>query len=105
MRKKLVGALAALLAGAGLGTAEAPPLVPTPAVALPAPSAVAPVPAVSAYPGDGSCGEAPCAADCCDNSTCVWLSADYLLWWVKNGPQPLPLLTTAATAPADLWLP
>jgi hypothetical protein len=25
---------------------------------------------------------------------CFWTSAEYLLWWVKNGPVPTPLLTT-----------
>jgi hypothetical protein len=26
----------------------------------------------------------------------VWLSADYLLWWVRNGPLPVPLVTTGS---------
>jgi hypothetical protein len=29
----------------------------------------------------------------------VWADAEYLMWWVKSGPQPLPLVATAAGAP------
>src|SRR5260370_27094553 len=34
-----------------------------------------------------------------------WITNDYLLWWVKPGPQPLPLVTTGPTAPVDFSTP
>lgn len=29
--------------------------------------------------------------------SCLWFSADYLLWWFKNSPVPVPLITTTST--------
>ncbi len=32
------------------------------------------------------------------NAPCFWASAEYLLWWVKNAPEPTPLVTTGSLA-------
>ena len=33
-----------------------------------------------------------------DRPSCVWVGADYLLWWTKAAPVPTPLLTTGSAA-------
>jgi hypothetical protein len=43
----------------------------------------------------------PCApppAEEHDQRPIVWASADYLLWWIKKGPEPIPLVTTGSSA-------
>ncbi len=63
----------------------APPKAPAPADPLP------PAPPASACGAlDGAC----CAEPVAPAGPRVWASAEYLLWWVKNGPLPTPLVTT-----------
>jgi hypothetical protein len=60
---------------------------------LPAPGHVAEAPLLY----DGGCGPGcfACARNCAD-PTRFWASAEYLYWWIKEGPLPVPLLTTGA---------
>src|SRR4051812_32561347 len=74
MRRRLFATAVALLAAASLAPAQdygpASPLGAT----------------------DGRTGGCPgCASP-------FWASAEYLLWWVKAGPLPLPLIATGSTA-------
>jgi hypothetical protein len=90
MRNGFFAAIGALALG---GTAAFGQASPAPAPALPA--AAPPAPAAS------SCDlRAPAACD--DGQRDGWgrvaLSADYLLWWVRKGPTPGPLLTLGSTA-------
>ncbi|MBY0525963.1 MAG: BBP7 family outer membrane beta-barrel protein [Gemmataceae bacterium] len=39
---------------------------------------------------DGVC----CDGTCCGSGTCLYGSAEYLLWQIRNGPLPVPLATT-----------
>jgi hypothetical protein len=81
MSKRLVGSVVALLTSAGLALAQAP--------AAPS-AAIAPV--------DGSCAAPCCPCQPCDSacdSSRIWLSAEYLLWWFKDSPLPVPLVTTS----------
>jgi hypothetical protein len=46
-----------------------------------------------------------CAPLCCPPCCCcpcrkprLWATAEYLLWWIDDGPVPLPLVTTSTTA-------
>jgi hypothetical protein len=112
MRNGLLGSLAALLAGAGLICAEPPAVVEqtgaaeTKANASPAPPP--PDPSRSPYwpnplalldcappavpiPEAGCAGGAPLA-----QGELFWANAEYLLWWVRNGPLPTPLVTTGS---------
>lgn len=100
--------VAALVFGAGAVRAQEPapaalPAAP-PAVAVPAPEAIAapPVP-LPAPPA------APLAAPAFHPywgpaepynawSNRMWISNEYLLWWVKNGPLPVPLITASSAA-------
>jgi hypothetical protein len=72
----------------------------------PPPSPVNPVSPVPSDPGDfcvpSDCGGPSCCADgCCGWGGCCnqgdghlwWFTAEYLLWWTKNGPAPV-LVTT-----------
>jgi hypothetical protein len=50
-------------------------------------------------PGHGpSCSNGPSCPNCGTTEETsgpkCWVSAEYLLWWIKNSPQPLPLVTT-----------
>jgi hypothetical protein len=48
----------------------------------------------------GCCGEGccpGCGCECCGDGSCWWASAEYLLWWTKNGPAPA-LVTTGPTS-------
>jgi hypothetical protein len=107
MRKGLLAAAAGLIAQAGLAWGQAPaplpPLrpqnMPARAVEKSAPSGTqqvsfvseAPIPVdsdvvPSEWEGDGCECERPSGPRC-------WGGADYLMWWVRNGPTP-PLVTT-----------
>src|SRR5262245_9985124 len=47
---------------------------------------------------DCCCPCEPCCDSCCGPR--LWVSAEYLLWWIKDGPFPVPLATTgSATDP------
>ena len=85
MRHGFIVALTACLTGAGAALAEAP--------AAPVPSTP---PAVDArQPEAPGCPE-------CDAPVCgprVWGGAEYLLWWIKDAPVPVPLVTTGPSTP------
>src|SRR5437763_13005601 len=119
MWKKWIAALASAAAGTGLAAAQAPTTS-----GLVRPSSYSPngptsaalfeerrLPDVVKPPSAPPPGPTPCAApvddDCCVPRT--WVSAEYLLWWLKDGPVPSPLLTTGdptdPVAPAALGQP
>jgi hypothetical protein len=79
MRKGLPGSLVVLLAGAGWALGQGPP----PGNLVPVPD---PHPAWAAEDGHVSPWVGPAEDGGC--KTRVWASADYLMWWVKNGPLP-----------------
>jgi len=72
-------ALAILVLSSGLATAQAPPAV---VEVLTPPETT--LPAVD--------GPAP-------RGSRVWLSGDFLLWWIKEAPVPVPLVTTGPFDP------
>src|SRR5438552_18864506 len=105
MRNGLLGSLAVLLVGAGLGMAQDP--MPAPP-AGPDPLQFMTPPATATNPGMPS---DPCVCpgpDCLVGGCCpkcpgppgrFWATAEYLLWWMKNDHIP-PLVTTGpATFP------
>src|SRR4051794_30942869 len=74
----------------------------------------APAPAQSPAPGEALplAAPAPPAAECCPDTWLgagtgdgepprVWFRADYLLWWVKDGPLPVPLATQGGAFAPD----
>lgn len=60
------------------GALDAPPAAPPPEPAAP------------------SVNCSSCASD--DYAASIWVNVEYLLWWIKNGPLPTPLVTTSSTA-------
>jgi hypothetical protein len=116
MRKGFLGSLAGLFVGAGLGLAQAPapsdgpgslgPIAQvgadTPAQAAPAqprspywPNPAAKLDCFSPYTNTvlpQNCGVSV------DTRECLWGSANYLLLWVKKGPETVPLVTTGPDA-------
>lgn len=104
MKPPRLASLAALLACAGFAGAQPPAAPPgaldpgasVPLSASPAPPAPAFADQLPASPFDAT--NAPrCAVD----APCgprVWAGADALLWWMKNGPLPAPLVTTNPNA-------
>jgi putative beta barrel porin BBP7 len=66
-------------------TGSMPAAAPNPEVG---PAAAADTPASGAHLG-GSCDK--CGPHC-------WAGAEYMMWWVKNGPEPLPLVTQGPQA-------
>jgi nucleoid-associated protein YgaU len=73
--------------------------------------AAAPVPPAATIPAPvrpeiaSEPAQAPVIDDCHECAPRFWVDGEYLLWWVKNGPQPLPLVTTNSTTPADFSVP
>lgn len=51
------------------------------------------------HPGQEPCPN--CAPEAAPRKGRCWVDADYLLWWFKKGPQPLPLVTTGQNPPLD----
>jgi hypothetical protein len=90
MRKGILAALAALFASAGTTGAQ------------PAASPVE----VEQEVTDGSALLEPATVGGCECEAplpCLWGRADYLLWWTKGTPVPVPLATSApATSPAAI---
>ena len=90
MSKRFGISLATALAVAGVALGQAPttqdlPVMPAPVfldTAGPAPE----------DGGLGQAGLAPPAANV------FWVNAEYLLWWFKDSPVPMPLLTTTSNA-------
>jgi hypothetical protein len=89
MRTLFLSSLAVVLAGAGLSLAEAPP---APETIVPAGSIVGSVP-------DGS--GTPVTDDAPARGRRLRVDSEYLLWWFKRSPVPVPLLTSAALADAN----
>jgi hypothetical protein len=83
MRNRLAGSVALLLAHAGFVLAQGPAPGDTPVA--PAPVAFASEPASDAEADAGA-----------DRRARFQITAEYLLWWVKNGPVPAPLVTTGS---------
>jgi hypothetical protein len=80
MRTRFVGSLALLLGSTGLALGQAPaPTAPPPLAPVPVTA-----PAVVTEP----------AAEGQDNGGRLWGSTEYLLWWIKDGPLPFPLVLT-----------
>lgn len=101
MRKGFLGSLATLLAGAGvsLGQAPAPAASAQPAPALLASPLSAPAPQTIDL-STHSTLDAACATSCCEERTRFWGSAEYLLWWFRDAPVPVPLVTLGNAADA-----
>ena len=85
MRFRFATSLGLLLAAAGLAPAEGPPDPPRP-------DAPTVVPAPAACSIDGPLA---CSPDC-DRAPAnrFWVGQEYLLWWIKDGPLPFPVVTT-----------
>src|SRR5437868_5553269 len=81
MNRGLLAALATLLAGAGLALADDDPL-----------------PAGVPVGSCASCGAAAdhelAGGDCGARGETFWVTAEYLLWWIKDSPLPVPLVST-----------
>src|SRR5262245_41856786 len=81
------------LVAVGIGpiSAQSPP-------AMPAPDARSPVDANQPIGGSPN----PMAIDCSFSSTTpyprVWVRSEYLMWWVKSSPLPVPVVTTGDPA-------
>jgi hypothetical protein len=88
MRSGLCGSLAALLSGASLALAQAP--TPPGLPEAPALETADPSPAL---PDDAY---APARGRSTDDES-LWVRAEYLLWWFKNSPVPVPLITTTSS--------
>lgn len=57
-----------------------------------APPAVGPAPAMLGDPGSCACN--PCTQACCAQPCSrFYVTGEYLLWWFKDSPQPVPLVT------------
>lgn len=107
MRKGILSSLGALVAGAGTSLAQAPaPVVP----ASGTPQVISAAPAAPKTGGCANCAPscslacAPCCpcSESCAEAPRFWASADYLLWWVKDGPSHYPFLTTSPPASAGI---
>jgi hypothetical protein len=105
MPKGLFGPLGLLLVNAGLAVAQPPLTAPGPHQV---PASLAP-PTVAAPPGTlpFTPTPAPATSDRClaEGEDCgpksrAWLSAEYLLWWTKQSPEPVPLATSRAPGAA-----
>jgi hypothetical protein len=112
MRNGVLGSIASLFAGAGLALAQAPlppaPAVPmAPGMAQPGWGGYYPAPylPLQSFAPDASCAPAcPEAAPCeppPKHCECFWVSGDYLLWRVKNGPI-IPLATSGASEGGEM---
>lgn len=91
MRKGLLASVALLVGSAAWAEApsEAKPAVP---------AVTAPV-VVVGNSGSIDCAPTVCDTDCaCPCPERLWMSADYLLWWLKSQPAPGPLVTGGSAA-------
>src|SRR5581483_840532 len=100
MRYGLTGVLAVWLCGAGLLPGQEPPATDPAArdaaapAATPAPAKPAPA-AAGAAAGGGATNAAGAAKAACDCPPFHgWVRAEYLFWWMKAAPLPVPLVTT-----------
>jgi hypothetical protein len=88
MRTGPLKSLAVLIASAGLALAQAPIAPPPVVYPLDAPQ--------EAAPAAGPAWGAPAPAAPADGDR-LWVSAEYLLWWFKKSPVPVPLVTTTSS--------
>lgn len=101
MRNGFLACVICLACGVGFCLAE-PEVLPGMSEPAPAPTGVAePAPEVPAVPkiddppmivhatGNPSC------FNCKGAVPCFWVNTEYLLWWIKDGPLPAPLVTTS----------
>lgn len=125
MRKGFLGSIALLCAGVGISVAQTPPAPPT---GTPPPAAPAPAPIVTTGTGlrspywptpsgdatgapvgtvyskngcaDGSCGKGECADTNLQTPVpqCFWGSAEYIVWWMRDGRLNEPLITVGSAA-------
>jgi hypothetical protein len=108
MRNGFPISLVSMLLSAGLGFAQAPGVIPStvPGLKGAGTDAMPRTPAVEedAKPSDWvSPSRLDFRTGCVWQEECVcmprfWASAEYLLWWVKDGPSNYPLLTTGPSA-------
>jgi hypothetical protein len=84
MMKELSGVIGTLLTSAGLALGQAA----IPSATSPTPAAEHSSPAITHAP---VCDDLCCPQPCGER---IYGSVDYLLWWVKDGPQSTPLVTT-----------
>jgi hypothetical protein len=82
MRKGFLASVALLLSATALAEAQSPG----------SPPAGAPAAACSCPPA--CCLDGPACGD--PETGRLWVSAEYLLWWVRSGPNPNPLVTTGS---------
>ena len=125
MFRGLIGPLAILLTGPALALAQSgppppsAPLSPIPASSLlpgtpesvpmppPLPGMPPPEPGLEEVPGSGVLGPAS-TQEGSAYQYLWWVRGEYLMWWVKNGPAPPPLVTSGpatAARPAVLGQP
>src|SRR5580698_2208341 len=108
----LVAVVVSLLVTSQLGAQTGPlstlpplPVVPSPTSNVSTQKALADSPAIPNCPTIPECPAVPdCSAlaDCMNAGCCTgsrfWGSAEYLLWWTKNAPLPVPIVTTGDPA-------
>lgn len=87
IKRALVASLLGLFTGPGVSHAQEPPAAPDPL-----PAAVAPAPSAPTLP-------AYTFASAPEPGPRFWGSAEYLLWWSKESPVPVPLATVGPVVP------
>lgn len=97
-KRTLLASLGSILAGTSLSlAADAPaPLSVTTSEPITAVQLAQPVP-----PAQPALPPAPCLppAGECDRGIRLWGSAEYLMWWMKEAPSPVPLVTAGPAVP------
>jgi hypothetical protein len=93
MRTYLAGALTALLIAASSATAQSPRSGET---ALPGPEQSTSSAVMSQQTEPASCllPAQVCCTNACGQDNRWWVEAEYLLWWTKDGPLPVPLVAS-----------
>ncbi|WP_439630677.1 BBP7 family outer membrane beta-barrel protein [Gemmata sp.] len=93
LKRTLLASLGSLLTGTGLALADDVP--------APLPAAAAAEVAPAAQPAPPAPPPAPCLplAGECDRGIRMWGTAEYLAWWMKDAPSPVPLVTAGPTVP------
>jgi hypothetical protein len=92
LKRTLLATLGSLLTGTGVTFADdAPAHLPGSATAQVAPAAqpLPPAPPAQCFT----------AASECDRGIRMWGTAEYLMWWMKDAPSPVPLVTTGPVVP------
>ena len=108
MSKGFLGLVTTLLAGASLALAQPAPPPPSARPSAPPTEPASDLPSLEPQPGHHPGGPSPCpeAACCWEVPACAgprfWIGAEYLLWWVKEGPLPTPLVTTSPLGSAGI---